>query len=348
MPIHLLPPSAGTAGHCRRVSRRRFLAGALSSSALLMIPARWGGPLAAGDTAPAAEKPLPAWALLADTHIAASDAGENAGSNMARNLQRVVEEVIAAAPRGAIIDGDIARLDGKPGDYERLLAHTAPLAGAGVSLHLTLGNHDHRENFLHAWKAKPVEAAQDIGSRQAAVSGKHAGALIADGHHWLFLDSLETVNATPGSLGEAQRNWLAARLDGERELPALLFVHHNVESTPVGLQDTGALLNIVAARPQVKAIFFGHTHTYRRWEVEGVHLVNLPATGYAFSKNEPLGWVKATIVEGGMELELRSIDPAHPAHGRRERLAWRAPPEPKRREPAPEPPARSGLSGRGE
>lgn len=75
----------------------------------------------------------------------------------------------------------------------------------------------------------------------------------------------------------------------------------------------------------MKALFFGHTHAYRRWEEKGIHLVNLPALGYSFNKKQPLGWVKATVGIDGMQLELRSLDRNHPEHDKKHFLRWRAP-----------------------
>ena len=61
---------------------------------------------------------------------------------------------------------------------------------------------------------------------------------------------------------------------------------------------------MVRPRRQVKAVLFGHTHAYREWTDDGLHFINLPATGYFFNPLRPLGWVKAQISSHGMELDF--------------------------------------------
>ena len=90
------------------------------------------------------------------------------------------------------------------------------------------------------------------------------------------------------------------------------------------LRDSSELYEVMKSRPQVKAYFYGHTH---RWEInrtrEGIHLVNLPPSGYVFEASQPGGWVEATPREDGLDLELRCLRPHHHAHGERYRLRWR-------------------------
>jgi len=92
-----------------------------------------------------------------------------------------------------------------------------------------------------------------------------------------------------------------------------------------GLKDSAALEDLFARHPQVKAFVFGHTHN---WQVEthvsGVHLVNLPPTGYVFQAGRPGGWVRCTLARGGAEFELRSLDPKHPEQAQVKKLSWRA------------------------
>jgi 3',5'-cyclic AMP phosphodiesterase CpdA len=145
-----------------------------------------------------------------------------------------------------------------------------------------------------------------------------------DGVRWILLDSLDRVNVTPGILGKEQLDWLARTLDAAPRSPTVLFLHHNPEPTDIGLRDTREFLEVVRPRRQVKAAFFGHTHTWRRWEDEGLHLVNLPAVGYAFKAGEPIGWVLARPRTDGLEIELRTIGPAHADTGKKIELRWRS------------------------
>ena len=296
MPFHLAPRS--------RASRREFLVGLAAGAAAAACRA----------AAPPVSFRESTWALIADTHIQESEATIARNENMAANLRAVVAEVGARRPGGVLIDGDLALAKGEPGDYRTFLSILEPLRRADLPVHLTLGNHDQRANVADALREGGVPA----------VEGKRVSALVQDGVQWLFLDSLDVVNATPGSLGARQLAWIAARLDAAPETPALLCVHHNPEVMPNALQDTAALFDALRPRRQAKAVFFGHTHHWRRWEVDGIHCVNLAAVGYVFQPDQPKGWALATIREGGLDLELQSLDPAHPAHGKRETLRWRA------------------------
>jgi len=74
--------------------------------------------------------------------------------------------------------------------------------------------------------------------------------------------------------------------------------------------------DLLAPRKQVKALIFGHTHHWDLQQKEGLHLINLPAVSYPFKAGDPAGWVDLHLAEQGATLELRSLDPAHPAHGK--------------------------------
>jgi 3',5'-cyclic AMP phosphodiesterase CpdA len=280
------------------------------------------------------------WALLSDTHIHASLYEKNQNFHMAANLVTAVSEVVEEGAGAAIVNGDLARLLGNPEDYERFLELIEPLRRRGIPLHATLGNHDDRSNFRRALApavrfpgAAPetTRPSGDGGDPGVAARGEDpeslpdrlASAVEVDGVRWLLLDSLEKVNETRGLLGDTQLRWTLRQLERAPSTPTILFVHHNPETDNIGLKDTADLLALIRPRRQVKAVFFGHTHTWRRWEDEGIHMVNLPATGYAFKAGEPIGWVLAAPGPEGLEIELRSIGPPHADHGKKIALPWR-------------------------
>jgi 3',5'-cyclic-AMP phosphodiesterase len=150
--------------------------------------------------------------------------------------------------------------------------------------------------------------------------------------NWLILDSLDQTDVTPGKLGEAQLGWVDRTLRDLPERPVIAFVHHNPQM-PVedgkkkgGLLDTDALLALFEKHRKVKALVFGHTHN---WSVQtdaktGLHLINLPPVGYAHKPDRPVGWVDVALSADGVNLELRSLEPAHSEHGQRHELKWRA------------------------
>lgn len=304
MPVHLPP-----------LSRRAFLARAFTVAA----------GFAAGRSLSAADKPVDPhlFALLADTHIAESPDAESRGVNMSAHLTATGKALTALArrPAAVLINGDCAYNAGKPEDYANLVKLLDPLRAAGLPIHMTLGNHDDRANF----RAGVAEAK----GGQEAVTGKHAAVLRTPRANWFLLDSLEAVNKTPGSLGEAQLEWLAKELDAGAGKPAILFAHHNPHLVEVenktGLKDTAALLAIARPRRHVKAFIFGHTHN---WEVKtdetGFHFINLPPVAYVFNKARPSGWVEALVKPDGLRLQLHALDEQHAEHGQVRELKWRA------------------------
>ncbi len=302
MPIHLPP-----------ISRRQFLARSLAAGAGLVL-----GPelLAASKLADPNS-----WALLSDTHLTADRALFARGINMTGHFQIVSRELVALPkrPAGMFITGDCAYSSGQKADYAVLADLLTPIRAQQVPVHLALGNHDNRERFWEAFEEEKA-AKRPVTDRQVAL-------LRTPQVNWFVLDSLEKTLSTPGVLGHDQLDWLAKSLDANRDKPALVLVHHNpgISSGQKGLSDTIEFFEVIRPRRQVKAYIYGHTHAWGvQQEDSGIHLINLPPVGYVFRKDDPAGWVHATVQPSGMKLELRCVDPAHRDHGRVIPLQWRA------------------------
>ena len=103
-------------------------------------------------------------ALLADTHISDDPSRSYPGTkwpgtpvkedehewvNMADSLAQSVREIIALKPRPAnlIINGDCALSRGTRGEYQEFLRLIKPIREAGITVHITIGNHDNREKL---------------------------------------------------------------------------------------------------------------------------------------------------------------------------------------------------------
>lgn len=298
-----------------QLSRRDFLKrAALVGAATALAPSSYAGLFGKS-------RDKHTFAFFSDTHIAAAAAFKHpSGVSVADNLAACVRELAAwpVKPAAVIVNGDLAFKDGLPGEYSTFGKLLAPVR-ALAPVHLNLGNHDERENF---WTAFPHDAAKlkSVPQRQAAVFS-------SDRANWFLLDSLETTNVADGAIGAAQLAWLAQELAKRPGKPAIIVGHHNLKSeeNKSGLNDSSAFAELFARHPQIKAFIFGHTHNWNiSQHATGVHLINLPPTGYVFKAGRPNGWVRATLAQDGAEFELRSLDAKHPEHAQVQTLKWRA------------------------
>ena len=251
------------------------------------------------------------------------------GINMADHLRQVVAEIAAqtARPAGVVVNGDLAT-DGSPptaGAYRHLAQLLDPLTKRGMPIHLTMGNCDRRSLF--------AETLTAMLPGTPPVAGRLVNVLQTERANFFLLDSLYNTErtVTEGDLGMKQIEWLARALDQHAEKPAIVICHHNVNQPEAksgtaqegGLRDGAALVDVLRLRKHVKAFIFGHTHEWRRWELDGIHFINLPTTAYIFDPDEPRGWVDVRLEKRGMSLMLESLDKTHPKHGKKLVLRWR-------------------------
>ena len=253
-------------------------------------------------------------AFLADTHIPEDVENNYRGFYPYRNLEKVVPEIISASPDGVFIAGDLARLTGQHGDYVNLKKLLNPVAEK-TPVFMALGNHDDRQNFLKVFNETPGE--------KAAFKGKHVTVVKKVPVRLIMLDSLLYVNKVPGLLGKAQRQWLENYLKECDETPTILCFHHTLSDGDGDLLDVPRLFSMIAPIRKVKAIVYGHSHVYGFSEFEGIHLINLPATGYNFSDSDAVGWVEAHIGSRGGDFVLHAIAGNKDQDGSVTKLTWR-------------------------
>ena len=74
----------------------------------------------------------------------------------------------------------------------------------------------------------------------------------------------------------------------------------------------------------MKAILYGHSHRYAYDVWEGVHLMNLPAIGYNFNDDQPVGWVDVKLTATGGAFTLRALGGSMEKDGKTVAFAWRA------------------------
>ncbi len=303
MPIHLSSAS---------IPRRQFLKAAGAGILLFSRPST------AADSA-AEEGDLVC--LLNDTHIGEKQPEHSA---VPAHLRQIVSDLTDRPDRPAcvIINGDLALHEGRPGDYRHFARLIRPLQDAPIPVHLTLGNHDHRDTFF--------SILQEQQSEQPPVASRHISVVETRHARFFLLDSLHETLVTPGTLGPEQLRWLAAALDRFSSRPAVIVTHHNPrlggdpKHFPGGLTDSRELWDILTPRRWVKAFIHGHIHHRSIAQHEGIHILNLPATSYVADPNESTtGWTAGQFTSQGVTLTTHTTDPRHPWNGQTTTLSWR-------------------------
>ena len=254
------------------------------------------------------------WAFISDIHIPKDVENNYNNGYPYKNFKKVVPQLIDNGPDSVLITGDIARLEGKVGDYENLKGLLKPLAER-APVFMALGNHDDFDNFNKVFPSTP-------GERQA-VEKKHVTVVESGPVRFILLDSLMSVNKAPGLLGETQRQWLGDFLADSDDRPTLICFHHMVDGSDIGLRDTEQLFEIIEPHKKVKAVVYGHSHRYVFSKRGNIDLINLPATSYVFSKTEPLGWVEAVLTAKGGAFTLKAFDGDLTRNGETVELEWR-------------------------
>jgi len=258
--------------------------------------------------------------LLNDTHI-----GEKHPPNspVPSHLRQAVDELVGLdrKPACVLINGDLALHDGQPGDYRHFAKLLEPLRLANLDVHLTLGNHDHRDTFYEVMTEERPDAPP--------VESRHISVVKTRFANFFLLDSLHETMVTEGTLGPDQRTWLARALDEHTDRPAIIVTHHNPRlggdpnHFPGGLVDSNELWEIVAERKHVKAYLHGHIHDRGVAEHRGIHIINLPATSYvADPKLSTTGWTVAHLSSTGITLTTRTTDDQHEWNGESKTLTW--------------------------
>ncbi len=259
--------------------------------------------------------------LLNDTHISEK---HPPNSPVPSHLREVVDEILGLdrKPAAVLINGDLALKDGQPGDYRHFTRLIAPLRDAGVNLHLTLGNHDHREVFYNVLKEEKTE--------NPPVSSRHLAVVQTRRANFFLLDSLKETMVTQGEIGSEQLRWLTAALDARADMPAIIVAHHNPRlggdpnHFPGGLIDSQTLWNQLEPRRHVKAYTHGHIHHWSLAKHQGIHIINTPATSYVGNKAiSTTGWTRARFSPDGVALHISTNDKQHRWNGQVKELRWR-------------------------
>ncbi len=310
MPI-ILPP----------IARRNFIKGSLTLSGSVVASSSLG---VGGDFS--AKFDLNRVALLADTHVSADPnqdypgtkwpgspvkEGEHEWVNMADCLVRTAKSIISLNPRPAhlIINGDCAHSRGTEAEYKEFLRLVEPIRAAGITIHVTIGNHDNREKL---WKLLQFLKKEQLGVPAGVIELPHSNLVLLD-------------SGRKGILGEKQLSWLAQELDERTDKPALVFGHFNPSPNggirPIrGMPDGESLLALLTGRNHVRAYIHGHTHEWQHAQKAHVQIIGQPAVSYYFGKGHAHGWVDMKLGKASADLELRTILARHKQNGERRKV----------------------------
>ena len=141
-----------------------------------------------------------------------------------------------------------------------------------IETHVMLGNHDDRANFLGVFGG-----ADDNGHVQHAV--------VRDGCHLLFLDTLKGPPSSAGLYDAPRRRWLTALLERAAGAPVYLFMHHppfdigHPLMDLIKLDDAEAFAALLDGH-DVRHIFFGHAHRSISGMWNGIGFSALPSLNH--------------------------------------------------------------------
>ncbi len=155
-----------------------------------------------------------------------------------------------------VITGDLTH-HGDIASYE-LLKNSLP--ETLVPLHLMIGNHDNRENFLKVFLQTPTD---ENGYVQQMVD--------VDDHRLVFLDTLDGPPydyplSHRGMLCEKRLSWLRTQLASAGARKCIIFMHHHPHDVGFKAMDTIRLINgddfysAIEEFNNVKHISCGHVH----------------------------------------------------------------------------------------
>ena len=306
------------------VDRREFIKGSLFlSGAAFSISSR---AKAVGESVRLDQNRV---ALLADTHISDDPKRSYPGTkwpgspvkeeehewvNMADSLVQSAREVIALNPRPAnlIINGDCALSRGTEAEYKEFLRLIEPIRKAGITVYITIGNHDTREKL---WKRLPFLKKEQMGLHTDVLELPHTNLILLD-------------TGKRGTMEGKQLDWLEQQLDKHTDKPALVFAHFNPLPNrgvrPIrGMRDGEVLLKILAQRKHAKAYIHGHTHEWQHSKTGSIEIIGQPAVSYYFGKGHAHGWIDMKLSEKSADLELYCIDATHSQHGEQKQIPFR-------------------------
>jgi len=209
-------------------------------------------------------------AQLTDTHLFADAEGVMMGVKTAESLNTVVAELarLPRTPDLLLLTGDLTQ-DETAASYERLRHVIEPL---GILTAMIPGNHDVPAVMISSLQGGCFTAARS---------------LQIGGWQVVLLDSV-VAGQTAGALAASELRFLADQLASFPNTPTLVALHHPpcLIGSPwmdeIGLQQAGALFEVLDRSPQVKLVIFGHIHQAFEGDRQGVRYLGTPSACMQF------------------------------------------------------------------
>jgi 3',5'-cyclic AMP phosphodiesterase CpdA len=171
-------------------------------------------------------------------------------------------------PDMLLLSGDIT----DRGDRDSFERTAAMLAECPFPVHVMVGNHDSREELLHAFPETGTEG------------GFIHSAFVREGLLVVLLDSYEP-GRHGGAFCEQRRDWLAATLAAREGVPAVIFIHHPPVVSGIAWMDPDPserwianLADAVAGHEhRILAIHCGHLHRQINARFHGIPVCVTPS-----------------------------------------------------------------------
>lgn len=216
------------------------------------------------------------FAVISDTHLALTDANEN---NV--RFVKVAAEFAAMRPQiDFVVDtGDLVNdlfcfpgvNCGNPLPVLSKLKETIDKNFTTLPIYLVLGNHDNRYFDNFGGNEEPLASWKFVFDGSASLPAPYYS-VKRGAFTFVMLFSIDlsydhASNDEP-SFGAPQLSWLEDQL--KYGSPAVLFWHHFV--VPPDVNDAAKpILEVIKARKsQIKAVFTGHGHEFKKVEWEGI------------------------------------------------------------------------------
>ncbi len=237
-------------------------------------------------------------------------------------LTRVIDEILAMRPlpRRVVGFGDVGLSYGLAADYAASKPMFQRLVDAGVELHLTMGNHDRRSNFLKFWP--------EYGKNQL-VPGRFTRVISLGAADLVLLDTLKgtddraenDMGPVEGTIDAAQLAWFEAFV-AQAKRPFFVGSHQFRDLYIAGEKPIAR----AARSAHFSGWIYGHDHSWcpdvavASW---GRHLIcptlALPSTGlwgdigYVLFRTDPDGST-ASLVQSDFYFQTPTAHAVRPRH----------------------------------